>query len=90
MISDYADFEGETVVMKFSRLLSMPSASLSMLLYLVSMLDMCLLVNTVGHITLSPGTPSCREFMSSISCSSYVPLPTTDVSVSKFHSPLSL
>ena len=83
MVCDYVDFMSETVVMEFSNARSMLSASLSMLLYLVSVLDTLLLVNVMGcNIILSSGSFH-GQFIPTLTSRHPAPKPTSEASLSK-------
>ena len=62
----------------------MPSASLFMFLYLVSVLNRFLLVNAMGHKNVLSDASSHGYFIPSLTCCSPVSRPTPDASVSKY------
>ena len=62
----------------------MPNASLSVLLYLFSVLDRLLLVNVMDHSMLLSGAVSLGQLVQFLVCSRLAPSPIPDASVSNY------
>ena len=62
----------------------MPNASLSILLYLCSVLDTLTLANAMGCSMLLSGAASLGQFVPFLFCSKLAPSPTQYASVSKY------
>ena len=68
----------------------MPSTSLSMLLYMVSVLHRLLLAKNVGYSAALTGNSSFGQIMPSLTCNRPIPKLTPDASASKCSRSLSL
>ena len=84
MMCNYAESMGETVLNEiFSNPCNMLSVSLSMLLYLVFVLDKHLLEKAMQHSAILSGPSLCGQFIPFLVSRSHGPKPTPETSVSK-------
>ena len=79
----YMHIPSKTVMMMFLRLCSIPSASLSILLYLHSALVRLLLANAIGQTMVLSGVLSFGHDVPSLVWSSAAPSPIPEASVSR-------
>ena len=85
MICDYTHLSHKAVMMELSSPYNKPSASLSVLLYLFSVLDRIFLTNAMGLSMLFSGIVSLGQLGPLLACSMLAPSHTPEASVSIYN-----